>query len=133
MIQKTNKKPNRKINRKSKLDKLFSKYIKQRDGGLSFFKCISCGQVKPITQFNAGHFWSRRYMATRYDEKNVNGQCVYCNFHLKGNIQGYANGLMKKYGQNILEYLDIKRNNTCKMGAFEFDLLIEEYKGKLKK
>ena len=121
------------MNRKTKLDKIFSKYIKQRDGGQDYFKCISCGGVKPMTQFNAGHFWSRRYMSTRYCEKNVNGQCVYCNFHLKGNIQGYANGLIRKYGKDILVELEIKKNNTTKMGAFEFDLLINEYKGKLKK
>ena len=117
---------------KKKLDRLFSKFIKLRDSGTDFFKCISCGQVKPNNQFNAGHYWSRRYMSTRYDEKNVNGQCVYCNLHLKGHIQGYTQGLIKKYGENVLQELEIKKNNVCKMGEFEFTLLIDEYKEKIK-
>ena len=117
---------------KKKLDRLFSKYIKLRDGGQDYFKCISCQRTKSLNQFNAGHYWSRRFMSTRYDEKNVNGQCVYCNLHLKGHIQGYTQGLVKKYGQDVLQLLDIKKNNVCKMGEFEFTLLIDEYKEKIK-
>ena len=117
---------------KKKLDRLFSKFIKLRDGGLEFFKCISCQKTKPLSQFNAGHYWSRRYMSTRYDEKNVNGQCIYCNMHLSGNIQGYQIGLIKKYGEEILQHLEIKKNNISNMGRFEFEVLINEYNDKIK-
>jgi hypothetical protein len=117
---------------KKKLDRLFSKFIKLRDGGLEFFKCISCQKTKPLSQFNAGHYWSRRYMSTRYDEKNVNGQCIYCNMHLSGNIQGYREGLIKKYGEEILTHLEIKKNNISNMGRFEFEVLINEYNDKIK-
>jgi len=117
---------------KKKLDRLFSKFIKLRDGGQEFFKCISCQKTKPLSQFNAGHYWSRRYMSVRYDEKNVNGQCIYCNMHLSGNIQGYREGLIKKYGEEILQHLDIKKNNISKMGRFEFEVLINEYNDKIK-
>tara|TARA_R100000808_G_C2119161_1_gene130871 strand:+ start:88 stop:465 length:378 start_codon:yes stop_codon:yes gene_type:complete len=118
--------------KKAKLDRLFSKFIKLRDCGQDYFKCISCNKVKPKEQFNAGHFWSRQYMSTRYDEKNVNGQCIYCNFHLKGHIQGYAVGLVRKYGEGVLRYLEIKKNNVSKMGTFEYDLLIDHYNSKIK-
>jgi len=117
---------------KKKLDRLFSKFIKLRDGGQEFFKCISCQKTKPLSQFNAGHYWSRRYMSTRYDEKNVNGQCIYCNMHLSGNIQGYQIGLIKKYGEEILQHLEIKKNNISNMGRFEFEVLINEYNDKIK-
>jgi hypothetical protein len=118
---------------KKKLDRLFAKYIKLRDGGAEFFKCISCRKIKPLSQFNAGHYWSRRYMSTRYDESNVNGQCVYCNMHLAGNIQEYREGIIKKYGKNTLKHLEVKKNNTSKLGVFEMNLLIEEYKDKIKR
>jgi hypothetical protein len=117
---------------KKKLDRIFSKFIKLRDCGEFYFKCISCGKTKHKDQFNAGHYWSRVYMSTRYDEKNVNGQCIYCNFHLKGHIAGYTQGLIKKYGSNVLNELEIKKNNMSKMGEFEYKILIEEYKQKIK-
>lgn len=117
---------------KKKLDRLFSQFIKLRDGGQEFFKCISCQKTKPLNQFNAGHYWSRRYMSTRYDEKNVNGQCIHCNMFLSGNIQGYTTGLIKKYGNEILQLLEIKKNNISNLGKFELGVLIDEYKSKIK-
>ena len=117
---------------KKKLDRLFSKYIKLRDGGEDYFKCISCQRTKPLNQFNAGHYWSRRFMSTRYNEQNVYGQCIYCNMHLKGNIQGYTTGLLKKYGKEILQHLEIKKNNISNLGKFELTVLIDEYKDKIK-
>jgi hypothetical protein len=71
-------------------------------------------------------------MSTRYDEKNVNGQCVYCNMHLSGNIQGYREGLIKKYGEEVLQHLEIKKNNISNLGKFELSVLIDEYKDKIK-
>ena len=71
-------------------------------------------------------------MSVRYDEKNVNGQCIYCNMHLKGNIQGYTDGLLKKYGKEILQHLEIKKNNISNLGKFELSVLIDEYKDKIK-
>lgn len=117
---------------KKKLDRLFSQFIKLRDGGQDYFKCISCQKTKPLNQFNAGHYWSRRYMSTRYDEKNVNGQCIHCNMFLSGNIQGYTTGLLKKYGSEILQLLEIKKNNISNLGKFELGVLIDEYKSKIK-
>jgi len=117
---------------KKKLDRLFSQFIKLRDGGQDYFKCISCQKTKPLNQFNAGHYWSRRYMSTRYDEKNVNGQCIHCNMFLSGNIQGYTTGLIKKYGSEILQLLEIKKNNISNLGKFELGVLIDEYKSKIK-
>ena len=71
-------------------------------------------------------------MSTRYDEKNVNGQCIYCNMFLAGNIQGYQIGLNKKYGEEVLQHLEIKKNNISNLGKFELTVLIDEYKDKIK-
>ena len=63
----------------AKLDKVFSKYIRLRDAmpnGLC--KCISCGRLKPIKEVDAGHYFSRVHMATRFDPFNVHGECKYC-------------------------------------------------------
>lgn len=83
------KKPARKPARKSrnatlkaKLDRVFSEYIRLRDteGHTKdgFFKCVSCGQIKPYSQADCGHYIGRQHMATRYNEINCNAQCRYC-------------------------------------------------------
>jgi hypothetical protein len=67
-------------------------------------------------------------MSLRYDEKNVNAQCRECNRFNEGNAIGYHAGLVKKYGEAVIEYLNIKRHNVCKMGVSEYNLLINHYK-----
>lgn len=75
------KKKNSKRTLINKLDKIFSLYIRLRDSklyGYKYFKCISCGKVKPFEQQDCGHFFSRRHMATRFHEDNCHGECRYC-------------------------------------------------------
>jgi len=71
-------------------------------------------------------------MALRYDEKNCNLQCRACNRFDEGNIMGYNHGLIEKYGDRIINYLNIKKRNVCKMGVFEYEVLIKEYQQKIK-
>ena len=55
----------------AKLDKVFSRYIRLRDAMPNgYFRCISCGQIKPYGQADCGHYHSRRHMSTRLDEDN---------------------------------------------------------------
>lgn len=114
----------------AKLDTLFSKFIRQRDCTPTG-SCISCGKPITFSTCDAGHFHNRRFMSLRYDEHNVNAQCRYCNRFCEGSIQGYQKGLTKKIGENSVETLFIKRNNTCKMTGIELDLLINLYKKKI--
>ena len=54
---------------KAKFDKEFSLYIRLRDCMPNgYFRCISCGQIKPFEQADAGHFFSRTHLSTRFDE-----------------------------------------------------------------
>lgn len=108
------------------LDKIFNEFIRLRDAGKP---CISCGK---FTTLQAGHYHSCRYLSIRWDEKNVNGQCVHCNVFNQGNFFGYAGGIRKRYGQNAITLLDIKKNNTWKPTTFELNLLIDEYTNKVK-
>lgn len=113
----------------AKLDTLFSIFIRRRDC-TPIGKCISCG--KPITfeTSDAGHYINRKYMATRYDEKNVNAQCRHCNRFCEGQIQGYRRGLIEKYGEKETLLIETKQFNLCKMSEVELDILIDYYKKK---
>ena len=117
---------------KNELDRTFAKFIKQRDSDEDYFICISCNTPKPIDQFNAGHYFSRGALSIRWNEKNVNGQCISCNKWKSGNIQGYEKGLIKKYGKGIIQELEIKKAQSKKYARFEMEILIEHYKEQIK-
>ena len=127
-----NKKAVKKINSerktaKNRLIRTFHNFIRIRDYGLP---CISC---RKYVKLQAGHFYNAgNYASLRFDEKNVNGQCIQCNHFKEGNKQGYAEGLVKKYGEGVLSYLEIKKNNVSKLGVFELNLLNDFYKKKIK-
>jgi hypothetical protein len=116
----------------TKLDDIFSKFIRKRDCGDKEGRCISCNKPITFATCDAGHYINRKHMATRFDEKNVNAQCISCNRFDEGNIQGYRRGLIVKYGEKETDMLEIKKHNECHLSEVELDLLIAFYKQKLK-
>ena len=121
------------MNLKGKLDKIFSEYIRLRDSNENGYgRCISCGKVVHWKESDAGHYVNRKHLSLRYDEKNVNLQCRHCNRFQEGNALGYNHGLVEKYGDSVINYLNIKRFNVCKIGKVEYEALIKEYAEKVK-
>jgi len=116
----------------AKLDKLFSKFIRLRDTPNNIFKCCSCGQIKDYKQADCGHFINRRWMATRWREDNCHAQCRSCNRFDEGNAVGYTMFMINRYGKEHVEYLESIKNTGWKPTEFELQVLIKEYKEKLK-
>lgn len=114
-----------------KLDVVFSKYIRLRDSHDGVFTCCSCGQVKPYEQADAGHFINRRWMAVRWDERNVHAQCRYDNRFDEGNNVGYTRFMQKKYGDDTIDLL-MSMKTPYKWTDGELELLINDYKEKVK-
>lgn len=130
-----NKKTSQKTSRSkkiAKLDNIFSKFIRQRDCKDDKGRCISCNKPITFAECDAGHYINRKHMSTRFDEINVNGQCISCNRFDEGNIQGYRRGLIEKYGEKETDTLEIKKHNECHLSEVELDILIAFYKQKLK-
>ncbi len=118
---------------KDTLDRIFSEFIRIRDSdNQGLIRCISCNKIVAWKESDCGHYINRKHNSTRYDEKNCNAQCRSCNRFDEGNIQGYRQGLIKKYGEYAVKILEMKKFNYCKMGQFEIDILGKEYKQKLK-
>lgn len=117
-------------NLRKRMTKIFNEFIRYRDKDLP---CISCG-IRRVE--DAGHYWSTAQCpqaSMRYYEKNVNGQCSYCNRRLEGNRQGYKKGLIKKYGEKVILELDVKRSSKQNpWRVLEYEIMIDHYKGKLK-
>ncbi len=117
---------------KRKLDRIFSEFIRLRDADDNgYCRCISCGKIVYWKDCDAGHYVNRKHMSLRYDEKNVNAQCRACNRFDEGNMIGYNHGLVEKYGDSVIPYLDVKRHNSCKLGAFEYETMIKVYQQKV--
>ncbi len=123
---------------KADLQDIFNAYIRKRDTlwdkGQPYFICISCNHPKSIDEMNAGHFHPvGGNDVIRYDEHSVNGQCIRCNHFMHSNHAGYIRGMIKKWGQKVVDELEIRRHNRSKMMKFEVSLLIQHYEEKLKK
>ena len=93
----------------------FSKYIRLRDcirttGRKDMFKCISCGAITAFGSGDAGHFISRSYKATKFDERNVFGQCAKCNRFLQGQWDKMYEAIRDLHGQETIDDLMIQRN-----------------------
>lgn len=133
-------KPHRKKTTRSKpnlikkLDKVFSAYIRLRDTMPSgFFKCISCGQIKPFEQGDNGHYVNRQHMSLRFSEMNCNMQCRKCNRFDEGNIMGYRQGLVRKYGEQRVVLLESKKHETKHWSDFELEAMIKHYTAEVKR
>jgi hypothetical protein len=116
-----------------KLDKVFSQYIRERDTDVNGFgKCCTSGKVIHKTKGHAGHFISRRFMCTRWDEQNVHLQSAYANTFLAGQQYEYSKFINKKYGDHKADELLEKSRGTCKFTLEELQEMYEKYKKKLK-
>ena len=114
---------------KAKLDREFSLFIRLRDAMPNgYFRCISCGQIKPFEQADCGHFHSRTHMATRFDEDNCSSECRFCNRFKADHMIGYRENLIQKIGQQRFDLLKWKSSTFKKITDFEYKELIKYYK-----
>jgi hypothetical protein len=115
------------------VDAAFSAFIRYRDKDRT---CICCG--KPLYldsiggSYDAGHFISRKHMATRWDEANVHAQRKYCNRHMAGNYAGFREGLIGRIGLSEVERLEVARKVIRKFNIYELMELRDLFRAKLK-
>jgi hypothetical protein len=117
---------------KKEADKYWSRYIRYRDGkfdhGAWYSQCITCQRWIPLAQCQAGHFVSRRVNSLRFDEENVNAQCISENMFKQGDQYNYAIQLDLKYGDGTAKKLHDRRFETHKFTAQELLDIIAEAK-----
>ena len=70
--------------------------------------CISCDKGPQWSgQWHAGHYKTTGAVpAMRLDPWNAHRQCSRCNLHLSGALTAYRDGLLSRYGQGIVDYLE---------------------------
>ena len=111
----------------TKLDNIFSQYIRLRYSKNEISECVTCGKQDHWKKLQAGHFVSRKHYATRWDEDNVQVQCSGCNVFRYG--EQY---LFSKYlGVDLSEELLIKSRKIQKFTDSELLDMIELYNEKV--
>lgn len=119
---------------KKELDKVFSLYIRLRNAtpeGL--VKCFTCGKIDHYKRMHAGHFQSRKYLSTRWNEENVMVQCPRCNLFAQGEQYTFGKLLDVRIGEGTAEKLtQLATKTTLKLSRIDYEELIDKFKNKLK-
>ena len=131
--------PKKKVTRKKKtdkrrliekLDKIFSVYIRLRDAmpHTGYVKCITCGKILHWKESQACHYISRGCMALRFSESNVHAGCMPCNVFLHGNMLSYRRWMVKQYGSEFVDNLELRGNiETKRWTEWELEETIKYY------
>ncbi len=113
----------------------FNAFIRERDKGRA---CISCGRMPNFSDhiggsgIHAGHYRSvGACPELRFEELNVNIQCVHCNIHKSGNAIDYRIGLVKKIGANNIDWIE-GPHKPKKYSIEDLKGIAATYKAKLK-
>ena len=75
-------------------------------------RCATCGGRR---QLQCSHFYSRRYLAIRFDLRNYNAMCGPCNRRHNSDPLPYGSYMLEKYGQRVVSELDESRLSLRKV------------------
>ena len=125
---------------KAKAQRCFNAFIRARDlDQYGYFECISCGKRKQASfnrqgsNYHASHYIAAGVCeALRFNENNVNGGCIQCNYYKHGNLIEYGIRLEKKIGKKAVAGLhklhDYWKRSLKKWTRIELIEIIERYK-----
>lgn len=105
----------------------FHKFIRNRDKDKP---CISCGKY---TTLQAGHYYSAgKHPVIRFNEDNVHGQCLSCNYYKSGDLINYTYNLIDRIGKDRFEKLKfqvaLSKQIKHKWDKFYLIEIIDKYK-----
>ena len=119
---------------KKELDKWFSLFIRLRNAtSEGVVICFTSGRAYPYKNIHAGHFISRRHLATRWCELNVSPQSAADNLFGQGEQYKFGLALDNKYGEGTAEELQYKSRQTIKMSRIDYEEKISYYKDLVEK
>ena len=110
---------------KKELDRVFSLYIRAKYPKV----CYTCG--KTDTALQCGHFVSRQYLATRWDENNCRPQCAGCNIFGNGKPLDFEENLKRELGDHFVETMKASRHQSLKLDRHWYTDQIEIYNTRL--
>jgi len=118
---------------KKDLDDIFSIYIRQKFSDTNGNNtCYTCGKAGTIKTMQNGHFVSRQYLATRWDENNCRIQCCGCNLFGNGKPLDFEERLKKELGDDFVEEMKLTRHQSLKLDRHWYTAEIIKYKALIK-
>ena len=119
---------------KNTADPVYSRYIRVKEADMyGQWVCITCGtRRKWDDEIDAGHFQTRLYWATRFDDRNVHAQCTRCN-RTEGEKGSYTRYLDKRYGTEAVDALirDSHRSHTLTLDGLK--QMVKEWRAEIDK
>ena len=111
-----------------KTQAVFNKFIRLRDKEKG---CVSC--KSPKIEHASHYFSAGKFPALRFNEDNVHGSCLRCNYFMNGNLLEYRKTLLKRIGEERLDFLEgLANRKTHKWSILELKTIENEYKQKIK-
>tara|TARA_R110000744_G_scaffold10938_2_gene33648 strand:+ start:826 stop:1227 length:402 start_codon:yes stop_codon:yes gene_type:complete len=118
---------------KQELDKWFSQYIRLRRADANgLVECFTCSKKAHWKKQQAGHFMSRRYLSTRWNELNVQVQCVGCNMFKQGEQYKFGKLLDVRVADETSDRLERLSKATVKFMRCDYVEMIQDYKQRVK-
>lgn len=108
--------------------KEFSIFIRTRganEAGMN--KCVTCGVVAHWKTLQAGHFIRGRLNNNLFNETACWAQCYSCNVGKQGNVVIFYKFMLKEYGQDWIDHLIWRNNQTHKWEPGELQTIWELY------
>jgi hypothetical protein len=110
------------------LDFWFSRFIRMRDSDKQgYIRCFTCGGLRYWKQAHCGHGISRKYKATRFDERNCQSQCLSCNIFNEGQKDVFSHNVDVKYGKGTWDKLTVQSRGISKRGVYDYQVMAEHY------
>lgn len=116
---------------KKKADSVYSEWVRRKDAVNDMVKCVSCGKVHHWKEMDAGHYFKRHKLGTRFHDDNVHPQCKACNIFKDGNYPDYADFMFRKYGQYFMDNLKQIADAPKKYTASDYLEMIEDFKSRI--
>ena len=109
---------------REKADKLFSLYIRERDG-----RCITCGSTENL---QCSHYYGKKARAAvRYNPFNAHAQCAKCHqAHHMSDPMRYADWMRVEYSGEALDKLELDSRAISKRDRVYYTQIIEYYEAK---
>lgn len=121
----------------TRLDKLFSEYIRRRaifrSGGCE--RCSTAkydiqkdnGSILPAyKQLQTSHFWGRANRGVRYDEDNAAGLCPGCHMYLGGHPYEHSIFFRERLGQVKYDELMLRAHKVHKVDYAAVELYLRQ-------
>ena len=118
---------------KKKLWKLVSEYVRRRDSNQDeFAECVTCGDVRPWKELQAGHFVGGRRNSILYELTNIHPQCYGCNVCKYGETLKYLDFMLEKYGQAEVTRLRSLNEKSVTFTIQDYEEMIVKFKEKIR-